>query len=392
MKRISEILMTACFLGLLTAGLAATLAREPAVSSFWENRMLASYPECSAQALGDGSYTARMEEYLSDHAVLRTTLLMAKARIDLALRRPVINNVVVTESSLLPYLPYGTTDSAKLRFQAERMADILKRISDTTAEYGGYFCYVAVPCQSVALAGDYPWYLDSQESFNQLKAAALAQAMEERGVAFLNVQTALEAAGGSAQYASRVDNHYSIQGAFEAYRLIMEKAAADTGLEFPILTAEDLTLVSLSNDYLGSRERKLLNAAKRNEQLSILLPRRKIPYTRSDNGNPVEPFVYQLPVSDADMVTYNLYMGGDVARTVIDTGREELPSILIYGDSFTNPVECVAYLGFGEMHSLDLRHYHDMSLEDYIRQFQPEIVVCIRDYDFLLEPNGNGGN
>jgi len=27
---------------------------------------------------------------------------------------------------------------------------------------------------------------------------------------------------------------------------------------------------------------------------------------------------------------------GDVTHTVLDTGREELPSILIYGDRFTN--------------------------------------------------------
>ena len=171
----------------------------------------------------------------------------------------------------------------------------------------------------------------------------------------------------------------------------MEQVKGDTGLDFPILGPENVELVTLPNDYMGSRERKLLNAAQREERLSILLPKNEIPYVRSDNGEASPSFVYELPDSDADEVTYNLYMGGDIAQTVIDTGRDELPSILIYGDSFTNPVECVAYLSFDEMHSLDLRHYHEMSLEDYIRQVRPDVVVCIRDYDFLLDPKGNGG-
>lgn len=392
MKRIAELFMAACFLGVLAAGLAATLTREPQDSSYWENRMLAAFPEPSAQSIGDGSYTTHLEKYLSDHAAMRTSLLMVKARTDLALCRPVVNDVVPTEHSLLPYLPYGTAAPEKINAQAAAMADNLKRISDTVAECGGYFCYVAVPCQSVSLAEDYPWFLNNQAELNRLKGEALANAMEERGVPYLDVEAVLAEAGGSAQYASLVDNHYSMQGAFETYRLVLEKVSAETELEFPILGAEDMVPETLPNDYMGSRERKLLNMEQRDERLSILIPKNEIPYTRSDKGEFSQPFVYELPSSDTDRVTYDLYMGGDIAHTVLDTGRDRLPSILIYGDSFTNPVECVAYLSFDEMHSLDLRHYHEMSLEDYIRLLQPEVVVCIRDYDFLLDPRGNGGN
>lgn len=99
------------------------------------------------------------------------------------------------------------------------------------------------------------------------------------------------------------------------------------------------------------------------------------------------PYDFSIP----HYVTYSLYMGGDYANTVIDTGREELPSILIYGDSFTNAVECIAYLSFDEMHSLDLRYYKEMSLDEYIQTVQPDIVVCIRDYEELLIRTQNGG-
>ena len=81
-------------------------------------------------------------------------------------------------------------------------------------------------------------------------------------------------------------------------------------------------------------------------------------------------------------------MGGDIGLTEIDTGREELPSILIYGDSFTNAVECIAYYSFDKMYSIDQRHYTESTLEEFIAQHQPEIVVCIKDYEGLMYYTG----
>lgn len=66
--------------------------------------MLAIFPAHSAKAIGDGSYTAQLERYLDDHAVLRDTLLKAQVRADL-LRRPVVNGIVITPECLLPYHP-----------------------------------------------------------------------------------------------------------------------------------------------------------------------------------------------------------------------------------------------------------------------------------------------
>lgn len=391
MKRIAEIFMTACFLAFLALALAVTILREPASYSFFENRMLAAFPEFSAQPIDDGSYTIQLENYLEDHAAFRTTVLRLKARIDLAFRRPVVNNIVVTENCLLPYLPPAAAVPETIAAQAEAMAENLKRISDTVTKYGGYYCYVAVPCQYAYFEDDYPWYLNDRSELSQLSVSALSQALAGKDVGFLDIRAAFVDLGHPDDYGSRVDNHYTMQGAFQTYRLVLEKVAAETKLEFPILDWDDVIFETLPNEYVGSRERRLLNVEQRDEQLSILLPVDEISFTRIDNGDNVEPDVYKLPSSDSDTLTYDLYMGGDIAQTVIDTARAELPSILIYGDSFTNALECVLYLSFDKMYSLDLRHYQDMSLEDYIQEIQPEIVICIRDYEALLTPTANGG-
>ena len=257
MKRIAHWFMAVCFLGFMGAGLAASLLRSPQDFSFWENRMLASLPEPAPQSVGDGGYFTQLERYLADHAPLRSTLLRFKTRWDLALGRPVVNDVVVTSGSLLPFLPYMADDEQDIAHWAALMADNLADINAAVTEYGGYFCYAVVPCQSVSLADEYPWFLNSQARRSQMKAAAMAQAMAERGVPYLDVEAVLAQSGGSAQYASRVDNHYTMEGAFAAYRLILEKAAADTGLRFPILGPDGFRHEILPNEYIGSRERKL---------------------------------------------------------------------------------------------------------------------------------------
>lgn len=72
-------------------------------------------------------------------------------------------------------------------------------------------------------------------------------------------------------------------------------------------------------------------------------------------------------------------MGGDIGETVIRTGRDDLPSILVFGDSFTNPLEGLLYASCDEFRSLDFRHYDAMTLYEYIDLYQPDIVIAVRD-------------
>ena len=97
-----------------------------------------------------------------------------------------------------------------------------------------------------------------------------------------------------------------------------------------------------------------------------------------------------MPADDTSDVLYSLYMGGDNSETRIETNRPDLPDILIYGDSFTNALESIAWVGFDTMYTYDFRHYSEKTVEDLIREYQPDIVICIRDYEAMLLETGNG--
>ena len=83
---------------------------------------------------------------------------------------------------------------------------------------------------------------------------------------------------------------------------------------------------------------------------------------------------------------YTLYMGGDVAETIIRTDRPDLPSALIFGESYTNALETVLWTAFDETRSLDLRYYTGSSLEEYLETWQPDVVICLRDDSSYLNP------
>ena len=83
-------------------------------------------------------------------------------------------------------------------------------------------------------------------------------------------------------------------------------------------------------------------------------------------------------------------MGGDIGESVITTNRPKLPNILIYGDSFTNPLETLLWTQANELRSIDFRYHTQCTLKDYIAEHKPDIVICVRDETTFLSEAGNG--
>ena len=104
----------------------------------------------------------------------------------------------------------------------------------------------------------------------------------------------------------------------------------------------------------------------------------------------MEASLFALPETAGEDVTYSVYMGGDIAETVIDTGRKELPSLLLYGDSFTNPLECLLWRDFNVTYCVDFRYETEKTLDDYLAEYRPDVVLCVRDETTFLSADGNG--
>lgn len=390
-KRIANIVLVLAFAGFLAAAMVITLGKPQGGWSYYENRTLAQMEELTPQTLWDGTFANSVEPTLQDHAAGRNTLLKLSAWMDMELfHRPVVNQVIPAEGMLLSWNPYETPDAELIQQQADAMAGQLGELRDVVESYGGKFYYVAVPGQYTYFEETHPDFLNNRATYTDLEIPAFQQAMEEQGVTLIEMGEILAQQGNPPEYYSTVDYHYTFGGAYATYLAILERINQDFDHSLTVLDEDSLVRETLPNPYLGSRARKVFGLWETDEKLEIGLPAQPIPFTRIDNGQEVPATVYTLPSNDTDEVAYAAYMGGDIAETVIDTGRDELPSLLIYGDSFTNPVEGLMYYSFDEMRTIDLRHYKDMTLADYIALYQPDVVVGIRDYESLLSTDYNG--
>ena len=390
-KIISRLAAFGFFL-LLAALFCATLLRHTDEYSFFENRNLTAKPALEKQAVLSGGYFTDLERYLVARAAGRTTLVRLNTRLSLALGRPVVNDVVVKDDVLLPFNKIdGELNSSDILWHAAKAAQNIAAHRDAVESYGGRFIYVAVPCQYVCRAGEYPWYLENRAEYTEASSKAFFDALDGEGVEYIDMYAEYLAASDEtkAKFASTIDNHFSIFGAYETYLQMVSRINAGEGKKVDVLGEDEMRVEKIENHYLGSRNRKLFDLWRNDEALYLIYPTADVPFRRYNTGIEGRAGVYSLP-APGEYATYNVYMNGDMPRTTIDTERPGLPSALIYGDSFTNAVECVAWYSFDRMESVDFRHYKEKTLDELIAELRPDFVFCIRDYEALLDINNNG--
>lgn len=390
MEKFSQRAFLLCLLAVLLAVPAGTaLYSRRDTTAYYENRSLAEFPALTAEALWDGALGGDLESWYSDHVPGRTTLLKADTAVQMkVLRRPAVNEVVSGGKVLLPLLSYDERAGSEYPALAAAAAEPFGKLSAYIEGYGGVFCYVGVPEQRVYFREKYPDYLSSHETEVTAGDGAYARAMAAAGVDFLDMGSVYDAQGHPEKYYSALDHHYRYYGAYAAYRAILNHLAGQ-GLALPVLTEADLDFLELPNPYLATRNRKLYNLWPNDERAVIGVQKNPVPFTRRDNGEPSDRPLFVLPEADYLPATYNLYMGGDFAETVLETHRPDLPNALIFGDSFTNALETLLYASFDETRILDLRHYDEMSLREYLDRTRPDVVLCVQNDTFYYLGGGN---
>lgn len=391
MKRFAQVAFLACFLAVILAVPAGTLLfSKNNTSAYYENRALAEWPEITAEGILDGSLAQSLETWYSDHAPGRATLLKMDTFLSMdVLHRPVVNDIVTTQDVLVPFLDYSEYTPAAYEATVSSMSEPFSKLNQYIEETGGSFYFVGFPEQRIYFEDEFPDYLNNHENEAEAADTIFREALEDEGIAFLDMGEVYDDLGHPADFYSAVDHHYNYYGAYAAYRSILDALAAD-GWDLPVLTEEDFTFRELPNPYIGSRNRKLYNLWPNQDRAVIAEVKDPVAYTRYDNGEPSDKPLYVLPAAEDLPTTYNLYMGGDFGETILETNRPELPDVLVFGDSFTNALETLLYNSFDEMRSLDLRHYTDKTLRDYIADYQPDIVICVMNDTFYYTPTGNG--
>ena len=369
--------------------------------SIFENRKLAEPPVYSDKGkegneltwdIALGKYMSSWDTYFSDHIFQRDKFLKLKNMIDINfLKRPVVNDVVIQKEILVPFNNYAV-DTSYVEKRAKTIADRLAVLNEFVNSYGGKFIYIGVPEQYSMFRDIYPKYLNNNDELLSLIESCFFSELEARGIDSINMRTEFYKTDDYTYYYAKTDHHYNLMGAFLTYQILINKINNNLNAKIPMLTDDDIEFVKLNNPFYGSRNRKLYNRYDSNDKLYYYIEKNPIEFRRENNGIWVPPLVFNLPEENDETtpVTYNIYMSGDIAETIIQTKRDNLPNALLFGDSFTNPFETFLFQSFNETRSLDLRHYTKTTILNYIEEVKPDYVFCMRDDTAYLSLSGNG--
>lgn len=358
---------------------------------FYENRNVNYIADFTKDGFLDGSFFQSIENYFIDIFPYRENILAFHTYLDRSiLKKPVVNDIVFSDDILLAKMNYAKCDEQKIKDDAEKMAVRLSSLNETTKKNGGKLYYVALNEQYSYFRDKYPDYIFNNEEKLEKTSEYFFNALESNNINYINMGKVFEGLGKKDSYYSKLDHHYSFEGAFITYQAIMDRLNSDCSFNTSKLEKSDFNFELLDNPYIGSRNRKLMGVYDFEEKLEIGYPKKNIPFERWDNGEKTQSKLFYYPEDKNQYITYLTYMGGDIAETVIKTNREELPNILIIGDSFTNPLESIIYTSFNEMHSLDFRKYNQMTAKEYIDKYKPDIVLIVRDDTSYFTFDGNG--
>ncbi len=387
MKKVYNILLITGFLLVLFFFPVATKLLPHRDISTYENRTLEPVPVFSKESFLDGTYLPKWETYFSDHFAFRDEIIYGYTYINANIFKKVnVNDIIITKNALLPYNPVRTVDEEKIKSDCEKMGEKLSRLNDECKKAGAEFIYVGIPEQRSMLREDYPKFLENDNEYLTCVEREFFNTLNKRDIEYINMMEIFKNEDYHSYY-SVTDHHYNIFGTLRTYNAIMEKLE-EKNLANGRLHENNFELTTLKNDFFGSRARMIYKAYPMPDYLAYFSPVEEIPFERYDRTTKVSR-IFFTPADETTDITYNVYMGGDNAETLIHTNRPSLPKVLIFGDSFTNPLETLLYTSFDSMLAIDLRH-NKKSIYEYIEEFKPDVVLLVRDDTCYTSNDGNG--
>jgi len=374
--------MVAGFFGVVAVLAAGGVVQHDRAKSSLEMRTLAQRPSPDWSDLVSGEAGSDLESYLSDQIPGRDRLVRAYSALGLrVLRKVEMNGIIVGKGDVLlaSTLTRVAPDDSQIDAGLEKRAAQYRELDTIVRSYGGTFLVVGFPTKGSHLRSEYPTGVEYPDFYSRIAPKYYA-ALGASGIDSIDVAPVFEQHRDEKLF-YRTDHHWTFRGAYLTYAAMLER------LGMAPMRMADLNAVTLPNRFVGSYNRKVAMAFPETDRVTIATPTVPVPYTRTQDGVD-SPGLFRKYAEGAS-IAYGIYDQGDHAETVIETHRPELPTLLMVGDSFSNAIETLVWTSFDESRFLDLRHYREGSLFDYVRKYKPDYVVTLVQDERYLALDGN---
>lgn len=354
--KISFISIFICF---ITAFFFMTVNNESDIS-YLEKRELQTFPEFTAEKLGDEEFYTQLTTAFSDQLEYRD--LLVKGYYLFQFQR-YNGDVVIGENDEL-YSAYQRVDEETYLADLENAAGYVNSVSAEINDAGAEFIFLSIPRKDAVETENLPdSYISSQNLY--VKSIEVLRSSLADNVKLIDAYQVF-AEDKDTRYYYTTDHHITPRAAFKLYHEILGYTeVADYEVE-KYYDIEKTIVKGSFNDQIGQ------SVKSKPEELSMK-PHERTEHVRYEDGKESSLKVFRSSNTYEDC-----YMEGDHAYTVIDTGRRELPNIMYVGSSFTNILEAVSVRDFNIMASIDYRDNDTgTSIAEYVRQHDIDYVIYI---------------
>lgn len=350
---------------ILLAFCVADLIKPDKVFSETENRVLASRPEFSKEALLQGTYTEDYETYTTDQFVGRDKWILLKTSTDILLQKKDIRGVYLGEDDYL--IEQHRPENYTAELEEKRLRQLEKLVDKWDAQV------MLVPTADNILTDklpDYATYYDQKAFLDKVKE----QVGDDH---YIDVYSVLDEHSEEEIY-YRTDHHWTSLGAFYGYDKWREK------MGYARLIREVDRRETVTEDFLGTLHSKL----------NLPMEGDAIQYFTDTNRHPVKVTYDFTKTTDSyyeakHLNTKNKYayfLDDNHGLVEIKTQRPNGRTLFVIKDSYANCTIPLLAQHYENVYVVDLRYFNAKLfpfMEQYGQPGEMDVLVLYNCIHFL---------
>ncbi|MCI0765975.1 secondary cell wall polysaccharide O-acetyltransferase PatB1 [Bacillus sp. TL12] len=381
MKKIGNILLCIGFLSIIFSfGILSYLKADRTVSAV-ENRPLAQKPDLTMQAVKSGSFFKDFETYTNDQLIGRDELIKDYTLAQISMNKSLINDIILTNDQWLLKNPAWSPKYTEI----DQSMPAVEELSQFLKEQNIEFYFALPPSKTNALSFKLPSHIQTYAKENldyflkKLPSSVTPIKMMEY---FEQNYTQKEIQN---MY-FKTDHHWNMDSAFQGYQYIMDTINQESSIyKGKEIKAEDYTRTCAKNKHLiGSFNNQLYQLIDATgEKLCHYTPKDGFHFTsvtaKDSTGVAYRTLdeIYGVD-KQKDTTSYAGYYTGDYPEIIFENNKAPNDvHALILKDSFANAIAPHLAQNFKRTSILDLRHYHEKDIYQYIKDNHINMVLFV---------------
>ena len=327
-----------------------------------ENKVMTKFPSFDFDELLDGKYTKNIENYFSDHIVLRDSFISYKTLIEITMRKKDNSRVYFAEDNVLVEV-HNKIDYNVLK----ENIDVINKYNNILKEnYNINMDLILVKTKTSIYNDKLPKYANVND-----EDKILSYVYDNSNLNNINVNDTL-LNNSKKDIFFNLDHHWTSYGAYTAY---LQYAKAK-GYE-----NNNYTRSIVNDKFYGSLYSKAINPNLKPDSIDMYSINDYVKYNITYDRGKTSNNAYEFSnLSKKDKYTF--YLDGNHAEVVINTNNKNNKTIVIFKDSFAHSFIPFLIKDYEKIIVLDLR-YIGVNLNDYFKNNNvTDVLMLYNIYNF----------